>query len=175
MSYRCAGCLILLAMFAGCAPVNEEVGLINAPPLPALDPDAPTVQIPAQATPSITNHDRSSWGIQTVILPLQQVEHRPTYASDVQLARNTPREHGQYPTAQTALDMPALNLEQVAQGIVAPAYAGLLVIWWPVEWVANNQPPWKIQLSPADDYAVVPPVVPALDWHWIGVSGQVDH
>jgi hypothetical protein len=160
-------------MIAGCAPVNEEVGLINAPPLPALDPDAPTIRIPAHATPSITSHDRSNWGIQTVILPLKQVEHRPTYTSDIHFASNTPRERGEYPTAQTALDVPTPNLEQVAEGVVGPAYAGILVIWWPVEWIANNRPPWKIRRSPEDNYAVVPPIEPAESWHWIGVSDQI--
>ena len=41
-----------IALAAGCAPVNEQVGLIDADPLPAFDPDAETVRVTASSTPS---------------------------------------------------------------------------------------------------------------------------
>ena len=87
MTHRCAAIFVLIALAAGCAPVNEEVGLLDAPPLPALDPGADTVRVRQDATPSITSHDRRHWDTQTVLVPLKQVEHRPHVPKQPMLRR----------------------------------------------------------------------------------------
>ena len=174
MTNRCAAVLVLIALAAGCAPVNEEVGLLDAPPLPGLDPGADTVWVRHDATPSITSHDRSHWDRQAVLIPLKQVEHRPHYASDVHFMEDTARQRGAYPTATTALEVPEPSWGHVAEGLVDPVYAVLLVGWWPFDWALNDRPPWKIERSPADNYAPAPAKPRSEHWRWVGVGEESD-
>ena len=174
MTHRCAATLVLIAMTAGCAPVNEEVGLLGAPPLPALDPGADTVRVHNDASPSITSHDRRHWERQTVPVPLKQVEHRPHYASDVHFMEDTARQRGEYPTATTVLEVPEPSWGHVAEGVVDPFHAVLLVGWWPFDWALNDRAPWKIERSPADDYAPAPVKPVSAHWRWIGLSQESD-
>ncbi len=85
----------LAALAAGCAgPLNDQIGLIGAEPLPALSAE-PGRDAPS-AEPSLDGLDRSHWPTTMVTVPVGQVEHWPTYTRTIDLGNTTARERGEF-------------------------------------------------------------------------------
>ncbi|MCK4872170.1 MAG: hypothetical protein KAS72_05560 [Phycisphaerales bacterium] len=138
-----------LGQMWGCAPTNEVA--VDAVRLPDV--------VTENAAVPLAGVDRSHWPIHTVRVLFDGTEHRPTYATTVDLASDTARNRGEYPTAESALGLSGrgefgLRLAEIP--IAAGTVAFDLVIV-PVRCVLS--PPWTIQRSPQRAYERV--VAPA--------------
>lgn len=93
----------LAALLAGCTSAeNNRFRFGNAGPLPVFQPAADTLADPA---PSVTGLDRSGWAPIALDVPVHGTAHRPTYAPSAFDLDTTARQRGQYPTAETCLDL----------------------------------------------------------------------
>jgi hypothetical protein len=70
--------------------------------LPAFDARPDTI---ADPTPTVTGHDRSGWEPMVFVVPVHGTAHQPTYAPGTFDLATLPRQRGEYPTAETCLDL----------------------------------------------------------------------
>ncbi len=160
----------LAALAAGCAgPLNDQIGLTSAEPLPALSaepaPDAPS------AEPSLDGLDRSHWPTRMVAVPVRQVEHWPTYTRNIYLSNTTARQRGEFPTADSALEGGASVLDQGFQSDLNLLVAPLQIPWFPVE-VMGGRWPGQLEHSPAEPYARAGPESQQDLRRWIDVPAD---
>lgn len=170
---RTASTLVLsasLAALAGCvSPANDRITDGRGPDLGGAKQEAftarsgaagaatPTAQ-PTDATApeirgrSITSLDRSAWPTTTITLPVDGTAHRPTYQRNVIIATRTARQRGEYPTAESALELTAGSSDaQTAEAALQHARAVGDLVLLPLRIV--GQPPWATRWSPDQGYA----------------------
>lgn len=118
---------LAFAFTGGCAmTVNEESGLIGIEnDLPALQ-RSPVSRI--SGDPSARDLDRRHWTMQTVKVPLRQVEHNPAFMRSVRM-QDTGRPGGIYPSTQTVV-----TEEDGSSGSAATEAAVELVVL-PASWL----------------------------------------
>ena len=139
----------LAALLAGCAgPLNDQIGLTGAEPLPALS-GVPARDAPS-AEPSLDGLDRSHWPITMVTVPVGQVEHWPTYTRTIDLGNTTARERGEFPSVDSSLEDDS-GSEQCLESCLNLLVAYLQIAWWPVE-VIGGRWPGQLEHSPAESY-----------------------
>ncbi len=159
----------IAALAAGCAgPLNDQIGLTGADPLPALSaepaPDAPS------AEPSLDGLDRSHWPTTMVTVPLGQVEHWPTYTRNIYLGDTTARQRGEFPRVDSALEGDSESEQGLESGLnLLVAY--LQIAWWPVELMGGRWP-GQLEHSPAEPYARAGPESQQDLRRWIDVPAD---
>lgn len=157
-------CLLLSAaaatMLAGCVTPQNDRTTIGAgdravrvealTPIPAT-PAGPTIAMPVGALilqePSVVGLDRSNWATTDLGQPVDGVAHRPLYAKRVQFAGRTARQRGEYPNAETALELTGGSIWQQQAEVPtnhAMAALDLLLILPRMIW----SHPWQIRWSP---------------------------
>lgn len=94
--------LLVPALLAGCVALDN--GRIDASVLPDRPHNRPPGPLPADG-PSIHSLDRSNWRQTTYIVHPWAVAHSPTYRPDRSRLEHTRRQRGEYPTADSALDI----------------------------------------------------------------------
>ncbi|MBU6413354.1 MAG: hypothetical protein KGS45_07755 [Planctomycetes bacterium] len=99
------------AMFAGCNRQNHSLKLGQALELEtfrttAVEPAA-TLAVPTGVLANATTQTgmRDAWAQTEVEVPNDGVYHRPLYKTEYSRVKYTPRNRGEFPTAETALDL----------------------------------------------------------------------
>ncbi|MHC4108704.1 MAG: hypothetical protein ACYSTY_11520 [Planctomycetota bacterium] len=155
----------LAALAAGCAgPLNDQIGLSAAEPLPALSAE-PAREAPS-AEPSLHGLDRSHWPTIKVTVPGGQVEHWPAYTRNIYLSDTTARQRGEFPTVDSALEGGASVLDQGLESDLNLLVALLQIPWFPVE-VIGGRWPGQLEHSPSEPYARASPERQEDLYRWI--------
>lgn len=101
----------LLAL-SGCAkPANDRLRLGACEVLPAFQTNAHALP---PAGPSVTGLDRSGWAPIAYVVPVHGTAHQPTYAPSHFELDTLPRQRGEFPTVESALDLGEPDLGQEA-------------------------------------------------------------
>jgi len=130
---------------AGCATINNDRTTVGGQPLTALDE---SVVAPFQEAtgPSVIGPDRSNWDEVTMVVAVDTTQHHPNLTDGgPAYAKVTPRQRGEFPGPDDALDLGAGTDDQVAEMFVAPFAAGLDVVLAIPRLIANGG---KVQTSP---------------------------
>src|SRR5690606_17127509 len=102
------------AGLSGCvSPENDRMTIGRSarpgsiPPALKESPAAPPAATPTleTAAPSVTGIDRGHWARTRILVPVDGIVHRPTYARHVIVADRTARQQRRYPTAEKALEL----------------------------------------------------------------------
>ena len=161
----CHLCWALGLLAAGCSgPLNDEIGLRGVEPLPGLSGVAPSDR--PTGAPSICDLDRRHWPLVTILVPTEQVEHWPTYAHNVSLDRSIPRNRGEFPNAQSAVDVQSSWGNQVLEAPANIVVGLVLPVTALVEMVLGRWP-GKLETSPAKEYELASPPREIDPWRWI--------
>lgn len=178
--YRSLACCAITAPMA-CDSLNSENGLLGASPqaLPALLPSPPS-SISSDEQASLVSLDRRNWDVVHVEVIRGQVEARPTYSENLEIAlENTPgpasgsvRDAGKFPTVQSAMDPGSSVQSELVEGAVQPVWVAALFVAAPVR-MAMGQWPWIVQRSPRSNYELITEQSPAMNqalWEWVEVG-----
>ena len=152
-----AGLLAAAALLAGCVTPENDRGTIGrsvrleaftaAPAQPAGPDMSVPVGQPVPQEPSIRGLDRGHWTSTRIFVPVDGTAHRPTYAKRVHLADATARQRGEYPNAETALELTGDSLsDQQLEALANHGIAALdtLLLLPAMVW----QAPWRVRWSP---------------------------
>jgi hypothetical protein len=155
--FRTALALAAALPLAGCiTPENDRTTIGRSVRLEALSPApgrpaGPDLAVPVGTQvvqePSITGLDRAHWQPTRLQVPVDGTAHRPTYAKRVHFADRTARQRGEYPNAETALQLTGGSLgDQQLEALANPAMAALdtLLLIPRIIW----SPPWRVRWSP---------------------------
>lgn len=162
-------------LLGGCTgEVNHSSGLGGGVELETFSDRTPVLPPPGPNGdgPSIVGIDRDNWPTRTVLAPAGNVEHYPTYTSGLapRYARDLPRQRGEFPTEDSALDTwtGRSRLPLATEGLAAPFYAGFDILAAPVRffmappWVVVNSPGWRQRTPiPANSPPSAEPAAPA--------------
>jgi hypothetical protein len=154
-----------LLLLAGCSsPLNQGRLIGGEVALDSVTPEVERGEREWQAI-SVVSLDRSNWAQMRFAVPLDAVEHQPTYTQQPYLLCETARQRGEYPSVATALDTSTTNTldEQALEMVVAPL-SGLfdIVMFAPRaiagavggdEWGGH---PWEVVASPLAPYERAP-------------------
>ena len=161
------GASLVLAACQG--PFNESINPGREPLATFADP--PPAPPPLDG-PSLTGPDRGHWPHLTVAVPINQVQSNPDYTWSAELVKDTRRQRGQYPTAQSALDVEETTPGHYAEGGLNVAMGFGAVVLVPYR-VVTGDGPWDEQRNPRRHYERVPGV-PQEDYRrWIGTESEV--
>lgn len=151
---RTTPCLLLtLIPLAGCVDQNARSVLGDSTPVESL---AESPAVPSTFTddpPSLTSLSRDHWPATEVLVPVDGVGHRPTYRGQPPYAlHRLPRQRGEFPTAETALDLDGhpsrvLGAENATETVAAPLGAAVDAVLIPPRLIV--EPQWTTQRSPA--------------------------
>ena len=145
---------LVAALGGGCGkPHNGEIGLKGVAPLPALVAPRDTTQLSGAV--SVRGLDRRSWAPIIVGVPINQVDHYPTYVGLLGAKDPSGVWDPVFPTAPGALDDGASPGEDLATAAVEPAYSALLLLYAPVDMILGRWP-WETERSPGPTYARMP-------------------
>ncbi len=93
----------LAALLTGCTSAeNDRFRFGDGAPLPVFQPAADTLTDP---TPTVTSLDRSGWEPILLDVPVHGTAHQPTYAPSAFTSDALARYRGEYPTAETCLEL----------------------------------------------------------------------
>ena len=150
--------LLLAAALSGCAsPENDRMTLGQSVRLETFSPAAPPPQSEADAaaaqvaTRSITGMSRSNWAMTPILVPVDGVYHRQTYAKRLSGTDSTRRQRREFPTANSALELTEGSEEDqqgeaVVNVLLAASDVILLIPRALVDW------PLKQRISPDEAY-----------------------
>ena len=138
-----------LALAACTSPENESLRFGRSDVLPAFQ--TKPHQLPP-AGPSVTGLDRSDWAPVEYMVPVMGTAHQPTYAPDHYRLASLARQRGEYPTAESALELGHPDAgEEAWQAAKLHGWAFLdAVLVLPR---AVLRPPCATDWSPSLDYA----------------------
>ena len=160
-----------IALAAGCEDSRNRINsLLGVEPgsIPALEVN-PASSIPASDAASLDGLDRRAWDLVLVEVPRGQVQVKPTYMRNLNLASGSIRDEGIYPTLQTALDGTAEPESVLLEGVVQPFWASISLAGSPVL-MARGEWPWSTQREPRGKYELVPAgqtPATAVNWAWV--------
>lgn len=141
-----------LAALSGCThPENERFRLGDAGTIPAFQPQRDTL---ADPTPSVYGLDRDNWETVDFVVPVHGTAHHPTYAPSAFCADTLARQRGEYPTAETCLELNDPNEGDEALEAVATHGAAVLDTLLLVPRMVIR-PPCATDWSPAGTYTRV--------------------
>lgn len=108
MTHRTRSLVAILgaaAALSGCtSPENNRFRFGEDGMIPAFDTDAAAPPADDQI-PSVTGLDRADWEPVLFVVPVHGTAHRPIYAPAAFDLDALPRQRGEYPTAETSLDL----------------------------------------------------------------------
>ncbi len=162
---------VSIAASAGCASINEEVGLAGGQELSALS-ESQAATPPGEA-PSLTGFDRRGWEVLAVTAPADQVAHHPTYVTNLHRPRQPEAWSPAMPDAIEALDARPDAYLDARHMVRDPFHAAFLALWWPIDMAVLQHWPWNVQAGPAEPYQRAPPPDPqaaAATWQWITMA-----
>jgi hypothetical protein len=148
------------AALAGCVtPENDRITLGRAVQIGAFVPTtapagadmAAPVGTAMVQEPSVIGLDRSNWEPTRFHQPVDGTAHRLQYSKRLHVARRTARQRGEYPSAESALELSGGSTWQQqaeAAGSHAIAAADLLLLLPRMVWT----PPWRVRWSPDVGY-----------------------
>jgi len=132
------------SLLGGCADINSRSTIGADRELPAFT----TASVLAETEDAETTRlDRGDWAPVEYRVPVDGVVHAALWKSEGRFSDAQRRQHGLYPTAESALDLGGPGGEQVAQGFVEPVRALADVFLMPVRWVID--PAWDLEQSPS--------------------------
>jgi hypothetical protein len=145
-----------VALLAGCVtPQNDRITqgrtvrvetLVPSP----LRPAGPDIAVPVGSLlpqePSVVALDRGNWETTVFRLPVDGTAHRLTYAKRLHVASRTARQRGEYPNAETALQLSGGSIWQQHAELAnhAGAAVDLLLLLPRMVWAQ----PWRVRWSP---------------------------
>lgn len=136
---------------AGCVHTeNDNIALAGRVGLPGLVGE-PAVKPAWIDGPSLTGMDRSNWGTASLDVPVNGVGHGPLYYKERRWANATRRQRGEYPTAESSLDLiEGSTGRQRMEAAAAPFMAiGQVLFMVPKMFF---QAPWSDEYSPRASY-----------------------
>ncbi|MDQ7013534.1 MAG: hypothetical protein Q9O74_06505 [Planctomycetota bacterium] len=142
----------LAALLAGCTSAeNDRFRFGDAAPLAVFEPAADTL---ADLDPHATSFDRSGWEPIVMAVPVHGTAHQPTYAPSAFSSDTLPRQRGEYPTAETCLDLGEPDASEDLR--VAAATHGMAIVDT-VLFIPRLiiRPPTATDWSPAQSYSRV--------------------
>lgn len=172
MPERSAICIVggvgVAALVAGCvSPANDRISEGRGPALGgtmmesfraesgragSVGAEVDRGEVFAPQSRSRMTLDRSAWPRTTVLVPVDGTAHRPTLQRSVVVANVTPRQRGEYPTIDSALDLTKGSADaQTAEAAVQPVRAVGDFVLLPFRMIA--QPPWTTRWSPDQAYS----------------------
>ncbi len=145
----CVGLGIMSIGMGGCMKAqNDRVALGNALVLPAFQANHPMTH---DNTPGNASFDRSAWMPMEFSIPVHGVAHNPVYTEQANTLHTLARQRGEYPTAQTALELGEPDTpERVLQTARAHGMAGLDALLLVPRIIMR--PPWETDWSPGWNY-----------------------
>lgn len=152
---------IPLAALTGCtSPQNDRLELGTDLLLPTFQEP---VHVMSAAGPSITGLDRSNWALEVFEVPVNGVAHQPPYAPPTYDLAALPRQRGEEPTPETALDLgePDLGAE-IGQTFRSHGLAVLDALLIVPRLVIR--PPTATNWSPTGSYERAPALVITAPW-----------
>jgi len=158
--------LLLLAALAlfpqhGCSrPLNSTV--------PVTEPLGPRER---GTSPLADDHARQSWERIEVRPVPGAVEHQPTYTSRLNLATETARQRGDYPTIESTVEDAAQPDGIAAEGFVMPLRGAFLILAAPIR-MAGGAWPWCAGSGRAAGYAREPRRADGDRWFGVGFAGN---
>jgi len=121
--------------------------------------DAPTDGAVSDDAPSLQGLSREGWAWSAVVVPVDGTDHRRTYSRHVARARALARNRGEYPTAESALEIGGKDGPKkqrlVGEAILSPAFALVNGLMIPVNW-AVRRPPCTYSPGARDAYERTP-------------------
>jgi len=135
----------LLGGLTGCTDINARTTIGAEREIPALAATDTLAGAGAGETP-LTRLDRGDWAPIEYRLPVDGTVHPPAWRSHARFSDEQRRQHGLYPTAESALDLDAPRGEQALRGVTEPARALADVFIMPVRMVLD--PVWDLEQSP---------------------------
>ncbi len=155
-------------VLAGCAPINEGIGLSGGYELSALT-DGRGGPPPGDA-PSLDGFNRRAWEPVAVMVPSDQVAHHRTYVKNLDRPRQPEAWAPAFPDATEALEARPDAVADVRHMARDPIHAAFLALWWPVDMGVLQHWPWNVQAGPADPYERAPfaSSEPVSTWRWVG-------
>lgn len=148
--FPCVTLVLWLGQMFGCTARNEVLPTLDPPVI--VDLDRPGVPL--------RGLDRSDWPAHEFLVAVRRVEHAPTWTSSPALVDTTARSRGEYPTAESALELPPPT-DRVKQAVLTPyAFAVVAVetIIAPVR--IFLEPAFATHLSPLLEYERRPDLGP---------------
>lgn len=146
----------------GCLTRGDEIGLLDAPSLPALQDAPASAEPPAPAGPSIYSFDRRHWQPVKLQVPARQVENYPSYANLSDVEAPAP----EYPGTATCLAPGPRPGTEITSGTFVIGYTAWLTVGWMVE-MATGRFPWKVERSPQLNDVRAPPPSDVDLWPWV--------
>lgn len=131
-------------LMGGCVDINSRATIGADRALPAFASASVIAETEDVAT---TRLDRGDWEPVVYRVPVDGVVHAPLWTSEGRFSDAQRRQHGLYPTAESALDLGAPGGEQVMGGFVEPVRVLADVFLMPVRWVID--PAWDLEQSPS--------------------------
>lgn len=165
--------LAIPALLTGCVDANNRLAVGSSPtetikfeaisgsqPLAAGDAaPSDTAFQRADDAPSVVSLDRANWDSRVLAQPVDYTLHRPHYRVPTRYPNKIARERGDYPTAETALDLACRSDGQQAwQALGAPLGAFVEGLSIPVRLIF--EPQCGVWRSPDLAYDRVPPAAP---------------
>lgn len=126
---RTAAILALSAgALAGCATIDNDRTTVGGEALTAID-ESGVAPFEEPSGPSVIGPDRDNWQEVTVLVAVDTTQHHPNLTNGgPAYAKATPRQRGEFPGAEDALDLGAAEGDQVAEMFAAPFHAGWDVV-----------------------------------------------
>ncbi len=148
----------------GCYAGGHEIGLLDAPALPALEdePIALGESAPPDAGRSLVGFDRRHWTNVTVMVPARQVQNGPDYAG----LSSAESPSSDWPTTSSCLGSKRRPGDEVTVGGYVLGYTAWLTVAWLVE-MPLGRLPWKVERSPQGAYVRQAPRAAADLWPWV--------
>lgn len=145
--------LVLLAASVpgGCVSrKNDGLGLGGVLVPEAVAPPGPGIALSSDQ-PSVTSFSRDDWERTEFLVPVLGVAHKPMYTKSASRVKVTPRQRGEFPTTESAMDLVAGSAKrQRREAFWAPFRAlGSAILLVPKMFY---QRPWQSQWSPRTGY-----------------------
>lgn len=141
---------------------NNRLTIGKTVELPALSGTAPGIAV-TSTEPSVTTVDRADWEPLAFDVPIDGTAHRPTYLRVRTTVRETARQRGESPTAESALDLVAGTHRQQRREAMTQPFRALGNAFLVVPRMVYHRP-WKTVYSPREGYQrdwIREPVTPA--------------
>ena len=169
ISHAAAGLILMALLVGGCTTGNERDSLGNFTPGNSVKlheyVDRGEPPPPKSDGVSTTSLSRESWKVTTVLVPVDGLASRPTYARTYIWTDETTRQRREQPSALTALELDgSTRWQQVGEA----AASAPLAVWDGVRMVAWDflaDPFWREKIRPTlQPYARADPATPRLSW-----------
>lgn len=151
-----AGLTASLAFFGGCNRQNHSLQIGQTVELETFrsgeaSPAASSTSTTGVLASKSTEAGMRTWAQSEVLVPHDGVYHRPLYKTDYGRVKFTPRNRGEYPTAETCLDLqdPRATWEQIGETFIfTPSVVAYDLVTAPVRMIVHPATQSNVKVSP---------------------------